>query len=103
MRKEKAIEEFADCTAFLLELGLELDIPDNWDVTNLDLEREMSIQRQFIAFNQYLSAEMDEHDWHDIASLLIGLGCMLGFTKKEMIEAYMKKTEINHTRQSNGY
>lgn len=103
MRKEKALEEFADCTAFLLELGLELNIPDEWDTSDIDLICESTVQRQFISFNECLKAEMDAHDWHEVASRLIGLGKMLGFTKKEMVEAYMKKTEINHIRQSNGY
>lgn len=103
MRRDKALEEFADCTAFLLELGLELDIPEEWDVSNLDPEYEETIQKQFISFNKCLVADMDSNDWHEVAARLIGLGKMLGFTKKEMIEAYMKKTEINHARQLNGY
>lgn len=104
MNRDKALEEFADCLAFLLELGLEIYFDyELWDLSDLGTNRNKTIQSQFIEFNKHLCQDFCEYDWVEIAELLIGLGYMLGFTKKEMIKAYYKKTEINHKRQENGY
>lgn len=103
MRRDKALEEFADCMAFLLELGLELDLLKEWHVDDLVIQKESTIQLQFLEFNKYLHCRFNETSWFSIAELLFGLGEMLGFTEKEMITAYYDKNKINHERQENGY
>ncbi|WP_121615239.1 dUTP diphosphatase [Virgibacillus halodenitrificans] len=106
VNRNPLLEEYVDCLHFILSVGLELQIPDEWVVNNIAkelTEKEMDIERQFIAFNQYLKINIDPHDWFDILGLFIGLGEMLGFTWEQIEQAYLDKNKINHERQANGY
>ncbi|ONK21209.1 hypothetical protein BLX87_23050 [Bacillus sp. VT-16-64] len=107
MDREKALEEFADCISFLLELGFELGVAtDCLDVTDPTYTRETTIQKQLIEFNFYLYEmylSRCKESWFCAMEFLLGLGSMLGFTEKEMVDAYYKKNAINHQRQETGY
>ena len=102
------LEEYVDCLHFILSIGNDLGLR----VTSceydefLDLtEREISITRQFIVMNLLTSLLLDEPktDYHTLVFEHITLGEMLGFTWKEIEQAYFEKNKVNHERQESGY
>src|SRR5699024_1796882 len=75
--KNPLLEEYVDCFHFILSIGLELKVPDEWVVDEIAkeiTEKEISIEEQFIAFNQYLKTSMHAQVWFDILGLFFGLG-----------------------------
>jgi dimeric dUTPase (all-alpha-NTP-PPase superfamily) len=101
------LEEYVDCLHFILSIGIDLKIDQEWITSFEDDEIEIvlscDITEQFLEFNDHLARDMDEHDWFAIVELFRGLGEMLGFTWEEIEKAYMAKNKVNHERQDNGY
>ncbi|QAS52401.1 dUTP diphosphatase [Halobacillus litoralis] len=97
------LEEYVDCLHFILSIGLELHVPDEWDLESIVPEKRDEVNDQFLAFNEFLHEDLDDSDWLDIADLFVGLGEMLGFTLEQIEEDYLKKNEVNHQRQLTGY
>lgn len=106
------LEEYVDCLHFILSVGLDLDFtkynligsyqkPETIDDMFLLVNEEISVLSKAKRTNppiQYL------HLYYSVIfDAVIALGEMLGFTWEQVIEAYMKKNEINHERQQNGY
>ncbi|WP_028589451.1 dUTP diphosphatase [Paenibacillus massiliensis] len=101
------LEEYIDCLHFILSIGIELGIVDEeelWDTSDIvpTVSDEGAI-RNFQVIYQFLSPEMDVHDWFTIIEYFIGLGQQFGFPWNEIEEAYKAKNAINHERQDTGY
>lgn len=107
MNRDAALEEYADCLSFILEIGLELDITPN----HIKEIRGGTILNQFNELF-YICADLDycrqkgysvANQYYFLFENFIGLGKMLGFSKKEIELAYIRKNQINHQRQAEGY
>ncbi|MBO1583026.1 dUTP diphosphatase [Bacillus sp. XF8] len=118
--KETLLEEYVDGLHFVLETGLDLKerqeimflpkrmlvdyenivVKDKYIVmkykklVSVTLELEKIVQEGF-DYVDYLYIELFEN--------YLKLGYMLGFTEEQIEQAYMKKNEVNHQRQDNGY
>lgn len=101
--KNPLLEEYVDCLHFILSIGLELNIPEEWDLEDVEGTTCLNITYQFLDFNEYLKSDLDENDWFSITEDFIGLGEMLGFTWEQIEQAYFDKNKINHERQNEGY
>lgn len=114
MHLDAALEEYADCLSFILEIGIELKAPQI--VTMRDaFKARSSITHQFnevflsvgdLEIN--LPHRLDRKEaavdqYNDLFMNFIILGQMLGFSWEEVERAYIRKNEINHTRQAEGY
>ncbi|MED3747579.1 dUTP diphosphatase [Geobacillus stearothermophilus] len=122
-RTDQLIEEYVDGLHFVLSIGLEeseryeqlvpirLGLPD--ELTSICYETTIQ-QFNYLFFEigrLYDSVTLHEvavdteveEAYENIVRMFIGLGEKLGFTEKEIVEAYMRKNMINHERQKNGY
>jgi dimeric dUTPase (all-alpha-NTP-PPase superfamily) len=109
------LEEYADGLHFVLSIGLELN-EHNFDWFREYEANKMpgwylsdTITEQFNAvffFVSHLLHNIDDYSrnlYGDVICYYLGLGEMLGFSWKEIEEAYMKKNAVNHQRQESGY
>lgn len=110
MQREKALEEYADCLSFALELGIELNfsyrqapclISKDVGSQITDLFYKASHMRFF--YEEYGKGCGLADCLDDLFCSLLGLGHLLGFSPSEIEQAYFVKNAINHERQDNGY
>lgn len=108
--REEILEEFADCMHFLLSLG-NMDkryikfsellkhyvISDDKEYSTPEL-----ILRLYEAVVEFGKLESPHH-YSAIWLRLLQLGERLGFTEKEIEEAYERKNDINYARMKSGY
>jgi dimeric dUTPase (all-alpha-NTP-PPase superfamily) len=107
--KNPLLEEYVDCLHFILSIGLDHKVIDQgWDF-ELGDQRATDI---ISGFTQLFATRWDWVDWEDEYweldyfrgfELFVWLGEMLGFTWKQIEEAYMNKLAVNHQRQQTGY
>ena len=50
-----------------------------------------------------MEQKQDRFHYVDAFAAYLNIGKMLGFNWKQIEEAYIRKNEINHQRQDNGY
>lgn len=97
------LEEYVDCLHFFLSIGLESRItPMRVDI----YPKAVLIDDQFtgvFASIGDMSRCLTTHNYCQSLEKFIGLGEMLGFTWKQIEEAYYDKNAINHNRQDTGY
>lgn len=102
------LEEFVDCLHFILSIAIELG---HENLEYWEWPQEFEITEGFI---NLIGCCRDIH-WavkHDkvaiehtesLLSQFAALGDALGFTWKQIEEAYLAKNKVNHERQLNGY
>lgn len=102
--KNHLLEEYVDGLHFVLELGIEKDMPvQHWVPKKAKRE---SVNTQFIFINALIVDfwEREEQlEYWAVLGYYLGLGEMLGFTDEQVEDAYFAKNQINHSRQENGY
>jgi dimeric dUTPase (all-alpha-NTP-PPase superfamily) len=101
--KNIIIEEYVDCLHFILSIGLDKNFE------NVELSRSCSINKTtdqfldlFIDINDFLICSSIDH-YITLFEDFLSLGLNLGFTDKEIEDAYLNKNYINHQRQATGY
>lgn len=122
-KKNPLLEEYVDGIHFILEIGLE-----NYDhhdtrlpiavKRSLDsnLIKYPSVSKQFnkifneigiledaVTDHEFFDASDVEDSYINVLRMYIGLGEMLGFTWKQIEQAYYDKNQVNHERQDSGY
>ncbi|MFC0188215.1 dUTP diphosphatase [Fictibacillus aquaticus] len=113
--KNPLLEEYVDGLHCVLDVGIELGYQHL--LPNIK-SMHPSITKQFNHLF-YLVGEMqeiyddredDEERYHelesyydDLFSCYLGLGDMLGFTTKQIEQAYLEKNLVNHQRQESNY
>jgi dimeric dUTPase (all-alpha-NTP-PPase superfamily) len=103
--RKKALEEFCDALHFLLSIGLDITDPELIELREID--KAETITEQFImvfdAVRELYEFEYEHWDYESLLIRFIDLGKMLGFSWKEIEEAYLRKNAENHARQERGY
>ncbi|OQP07578.1 MULTISPECIES: dUTP diphosphatase [Geobacillus] len=122
-RTERLLEEYVDGLHFVLSIGLEeserygQSVPIRLGLPNelTPICYETTIQQfnylffeigrlyDSVTLHEVTADTEVEEAYENIVRMFIGLGEKLGFTEKEIVEAYMRKNMINHERQKNGY
>jgi dimeric dUTPase (all-alpha-NTP-PPase superfamily) len=102
--KEVILEEFVDGVHFILSLGLETGFRYKGD--QFEKKHESSVTEQFLkiygTIHEFRTNKTSQlytklfRDYLDLAD-------MLGFTEKEIEQAYIEKNEVNYERQQKGY
>ena len=103
-RKKPLLVEYVDGFHFVLELGIEIEVDyDEWEFTPIvsyDITKKFTdVFESIIDFKQFPV----ESEWVDVYEHYLGLGEMLGFSRREVENAYFEKNKINHQRQADGY
>jgi dimeric dUTPase (all-alpha-NTP-PPase superfamily) len=107
--KTQVLEEFVDALHFVLGLGLDLgyrDVPIPASVSSVSepvSERELTMQFQTLLTHCVALCAPSRGAYATLFSELLALGRMLGFSEREIQDAYLEKNKINHLRQNEGY
>lgn len=102
--RETILEEFVDGVHFILSLGIELGLEGELEVKrghSSDSETD-----QFLAVFAAVSdfrKKQNKDTYLAVFGEYLYLGELLGFSGEEVERAYVKKNEINHERQKQGY
>lgn len=101
MDREKALEEHADVMHFKLSVGNSRKYANF--ITKVQPERWMKVPLGrlfcYLMENNYDSAGK----WLNGFEQLICIGLKLGFSEKEMVQAYKDKNKVNYGRIKGGY
>jgi dimeric dUTPase (all-alpha-NTP-PPase superfamily) len=102
--KNPLLEEYVDCLHFILSIGLELesDLEEVIDGVLFNPYYRENITEQFRSLF-YFTSHVLSGKYIKLFNAFYGLGKMLGFTWEEIEAEYLRKNEINHTRQDNNY
>lgn len=101
--KEKILEEYVDCLHFILSIGLDKDYCDIDIVCKgEDTELTKKFLNLYIDINDFIVCSSRDN-YKTLFEDFLCIGHDLGFTFKEIENAYYHKNAINHARQDNGY
>lgn len=112
---KKALEEYCDCLHFILSIGNDLgvnEISDRHGITKINGSKTDQLTYQFLAISHNATdlyntnkqaKELVPDHYSVIFKHLLKIGELLGFTWKQIEQAYLDKNKINHERQENGY
>src|SRR5699024_8635577 len=101
-RENPLLEEYVDCLHFILSIGLEMkltiiDVSNRKQLTNKNITRTFS--DLMLAAGTLIYPEADKpHNYGSLLHGFIHLGEMLGFTWKQIEQAYLNKNKENHRR-----
>jgi dimeric dUTPase (all-alpha-NTP-PPase superfamily) len=102
--KAVILEEFVDGIHFILSLGLESgfrykDLPSERNLESSVTDQFLKIYGTIHEFRANRTAQVYTKLFRDYLDLAV----MLGFTEKEIEQAYIEKNEVNYERQQKGY
>lgn len=98
------LEEYVDGLHFVLTLGLSLGYTTFVTEENGQTERTLTEQFLYVMEStHHLNRNRNEDDFHKLTASFMKLGDMLGFSGKEIEQAYFEKNKVNHERQDQGY
>jgi dimeric dUTPase (all-alpha-NTP-PPase superfamily) len=101
--KETLLEELSDTVHFIVSLGIDLgDTAETMDF----IERHEDLSAQFCDWVSAVLALREHYDLDHYRHALSYIGSValaLGFSADDVYDFYVRKNEINHTRQSNRY
>jgi dimeric dUTPase (all-alpha-NTP-PPase superfamily) len=98
------LEEYVDGVHFILSLGLELNVDPTLNI--VDIQAERSVTEQFLHVYDMISEFKEDQSitiYKKMFEEYLFLGKLLGFSNKQVEEAYVSKNEVNHVRQQQGY
>lgn len=102
------LEEFVDGLHFILEIGLEIGINDSQPKTLISFQNKATSMDFSCIY--YLVSQLDltvllvdKSNYHRLFNNYFHLGEKLGFSWKQIEQAYMDKNAVNHQRQEQGY
>jgi dimeric dUTPase (all-alpha-NTP-PPase superfamily) len=107
---EKALIEYVDALHFLLSIGNDINYTTytalkSSNKNGITLDKLSEVYELITSFK--ISLEYDggpvRGTYETLFNEFLNLGRLIGFTEKDIEQAYYVKNEMNHTRQSNGY
>lgn len=107
--KEKQLEEFADVMHFLLSYMVSMNMiykerfPLPKEVIKPNVRCIGSKTDKLIHITNLFMQDVSFGSMKKAFGLLLVMGELIGFTEKEMIEAYKKKNKVNIERNKNNY
>lgn len=101
--KDIILEEYVDCLHFILSVGIEKDFCDViLDLKHVEYPLTDQFLNLYIDVNDFVICSSKDH-YITLFEDFFNIGTSLGFTESEIEDAYLKKNNVNHERQSNGY
>ncbi|MCY6372078.1 dUTP diphosphatase [Clostridium ganghwense] len=104
--RDTILEEYVDCLHFILSLGLEknyqdiqLSFRDDYNDLNDLTETFINV---YIDINDFVVCTSKDN-YKTLFEDFLCLGKSLGFTAKDIENAYLQKNNVNHKRQDIGY
>lgn len=102
--KEIILEEYVDSIHFLLSLGIEMnhDQLEKWPPNHMDESLTLLFLHTQSSINHFL-LEPTLDNYKDVWSWYGAIASNLGFSHKEVVQAYLEKNKKNYERQRSGY
>lgn len=100
--KETILEEYVDGIHFILSLGIELGVSEI-NVPSLQSGSTVEAFQEVFHAIDGLNQNQNVDSFLTLFKTYLELGASLDLTIEEIEHAYLKKNEINHQRQSDGY
>lgn len=97
--RAELLEEYVDTWHFILSIGNIIQVP----TSHFGIEIKKTFTDQFRAALFLANDVFTPIGWHLFTNHWKGLGVLMGFSDKEVIEAFNRKHDINVKRQLNGY
>ncbi|SET44107.1 Dimeric dUTPase, all-alpha-NTP-PPase (MazG) superfamily [Oceanobacillus limi] len=97
------LEEYVDGIHFILSLGIEKELQFD---TTIDEAPSISLTQQFNKVFQLcvlFKTTPSKESYEQLFKSYLELGQLLGFSEKDIQNAYFRKNEINYERQNQGY
>lgn len=104
-------EEYADGLHFVISIGNIIHVDPDLIFLPVEYGAEQpyedvrdQLMLLFSAIGQYgLNEDFPLYTWESIISEYLHLGTKLGYNRSDILEAYIQKNQINHTRQEVAY
>lgn len=114
--KNPLLEEYVDCLHFILSIGLDINVNCD-DIAKPSEIMSNASKNQIVSDFLYLywevcdiavnlksqDSEFFKYYYENMCYKFLKLGNALGFTRKQIEQAYYQKNKINHERQDGGY
>jgi len=104
------LEEYVDCLHFLLSIGNDFKINERTNLTVRKYEKHKTTEIFNVLFGHIEALHHQAKRKANVINIynltfsdFVSLGSRLGFTWKEIEQAYYEKNKINHERQTDGY
>ncbi|WP_102346721.1 dUTP diphosphatase [Bacillus sp. Marseille-P3661] len=103
--RDVILEEYVDGIHFILSLGLDLNVVNKLNL-GIGNQQIFGLVDQFHVVYKSIN-ELRENQqlqqYQKVFNEYLILGDLLGFSWKDIKEAYISKNEVNHQRQDQGY
>lgn len=104
---DRVLDELVDVLHFLLSIGIEMEREHNFaSISDYMFPHSKGPLKLFIRIFDKIgdfSTYKNGGNYESITAAFLGLASTLGFTWKQLTEAYMAKNTENHARQDRGY
>ncbi|ADV34410.1 dUTP diphosphatase [Mycoplasmopsis fermentans] len=100
--KDKALEEFADILHFVGSFAYQYEVDPN--ITPLIMSKD--VNKQICLLFQTISSatnNINKYVIGEILALTLGVAKLLGYSQKDLLEAYYNKNKKNYERIKNKY
>ncbi len=107
--REKALKEHVDCLHFILSIAIELGYTVDdlyvWDDELIGKTEDIFLELMYwVVLLKSKNEQQRKTAFRTICYIFFNMAEQrLGFTWKEIEEAYLRKNAINHERQNSGY
>jgi dimeric dUTPase (all-alpha-NTP-PPase superfamily) len=99
--KNPLLEEYVDGFHFILSIGLERKYSKF--IHAFEMTQEIPDSIHDLSEDIFNNPINSAGKWLQLLEHYLLVGYKVGFTDKQIYEAYLKKNHINHNRQANGY
>lgn len=99
----RILEEYVDCLHFILAIGIEKEYDDTpIELKGTDYDMTEQFLTLYIDINDFMVCSSKDH-YITLFEDFLSFGKSLGFSAEDVEDAYVKKNNINHKRQDEGY
>lgn len=102
-KKETILEEYVDGIHFILSLGLELGISEVSADEQLEASEPVKAFQEVYHAIDVLGENQSVEAFHRLLEKYLQLATAIDLSIEDIEQAYLKKNEINHQRQNQGY
>jgi dimeric dUTPase (all-alpha-NTP-PPase superfamily) len=101
--RDRILEEYVDCLHFILAIGIEKEYDDTpIELKSTDYDMTEQFLTLYIDINDFMVCSSKDH-YITLFEDFLSFGKSLGFSEEDVEDAYVKKNNINHKRQDEGY
>jgi dimeric dUTPase (all-alpha-NTP-PPase superfamily) len=101
--RDRILEEYVDCLHFILAIGIEKEYDDTpIELKSTDYDMTEQFLALYIDINDFMVCSSKDH-YITLFEDFLSFGKSLGFSEEDIEDAYVKKNNINHKRQDDGY